>query len=477
MREQPEHLSAFGRIGIAKGPGAPRGRWLCEDLVARQEGGVVGINRRDLLTRGFAAASGAALSGCGRPAPADEATLQPVVSNGVVDWEAVRRRFPRALNETYFNCAAQHPLGAHTVRGFQRYIDFMHNGPGDGREDFWGTGYREIKPAFARLINAKPEEIAFCAGTTVGENLILNGMDLSGGNVVTNDLHYAASLANYLTRRDKHGLDVRIVKHKDWRIDLAEMEQAVDRNTKLISVSFVSSVNGHVEDLKALSDLAHSRGAYLFADIIQGCGYAPLDVKAMGVDFASCGTYKWLQGEHGFGFLYVKEDLQGSVVKGTQFTGHPDLNYKPWTDPPDPSQPEFIAHPQEGVAQFECSTPAVINYAGLLESFRFIEELGLDNIRAHARELTMRLEKELPPLGFTPITPGNSESGIRAFSHPDTDAVRAKITRANEEGRANISITGSNSALTVGRGGNQVRFSVSVYNNHADVDAVLQVFS
>ena len=77
--------------------------------------------------------------------------------------------FPRAVNETYFNCAAQHPLGVHTVRGFERYIDFMHNGPGEGREDFWETGYREMKPAFARLIKAKPEEIAFCAGTTVGE--------------------------------------------------------------------------------------------------------------------------------------------------------------------------------------------------------------------------------------------------------------------------------------------------------------------
>jgi hypothetical protein len=53
-----------------------------------------------------------------------------------MDWGAVRKRVPRALNKTYFNCAAQHPLGSHTVRGMQRYIDFMHCGPGEGREDF-----------------------------------------------------------------------------------------------------------------------------------------------------------------------------------------------------------------------------------------------------------------------------------------------------------------------------------------------------
>ncbi len=436
------------------------------------------VNRREWLSGSLAAASSAALAGCSAGSQAETGdVLSPVVSGGAVDWEAVRNRFPRALNETYFNCAAQHPLGIHTVRGFERYIDFMHNGPGGGREDFWGTGYREMKPAFARLINAKPEEIAYCAGTTVGENLVASGMDLSGGNVVTNDLHYTASLANYLTRRDKFGLDVRIVKHRDWRIDIADMEKAVDKNTKLISVSFVSSVNGHVEDLKKLSDLAHSHGAYLFADIIQGCGATPIDVKSMGIDFAACGMYKWLQGEHGFGFMYVKEDLQGTALKGTQFTGHPDYNYKPWTDSPDPAQPEFIPHPQQGIAQFQCSTPAVINYAGQLESFRFIEDLGIENIRAHARELTSRLEKELPPLGFTLITPEGSESGIRAFLHPNTEEVRARITRANEEGRANISISGANSALTVGRGGNQVRFSVSVYNNHSDVDKVLDVLS
>ena len=437
------------------------------------------VNRREWLSGSLAAAaSTAALAGCGPGSQVEaDAPLPPVVSNGAVNWEAVRNRFPRALNETYFNCAAQHPLGKHTVRGFERYIDFMHNGPGEGREDFWGTGYREMKPAFARLINAKPEEIAYCAGTTVGENLIVNGMDLNGGNVVTNDLHYTASLANYLTRRDKFGLDVRIVKHRDWQIDIADMEKVVDKNTKLISVSFVSSVNGHVEDLKKLSDLAHAHGAYLFADIIQGCGATPLDVKAMGVDFASCGMYKWLQGEHGFGFMYVKEDLQGTVVKGTQFTGHPDYNYEPWTDSPDPAKPEYIPHPREGIAQFECSTPAVINYAGQLESFRFIEELGIDNIRAHARELTSRLEKEVPPLGFTLITPEGAESGIRAFSIPIRTRSAPRSPKRTKRGRANISITGANSALTVGRGGNQVRFSVSVYNNHEDVDKVLDVLS
>ena len=395
----------------------------------------------------------------------------------VPDFSALRKDFPRALNETYFNSAAQHPLGNHTARGMQKYIEFMHLGPGGGRQDFWEHGLSEVKPMFARLINAKPGEIATCLSTTVGENIILNGMDLAGGNVVTNDLHYVASLANYLTRQKVQGLEVRIVKHRDWATDLRDMERAVDRKTKLIAVSMVSSVNGHVEDMKALSKLAHANGAYLFGDIIQGCGATPIDVKGMGIDFASCAMYKWLQGEHGFGFLYIREDLAGSVVKARDFTGHPDFNYRPWTSAPKAGQPDWINHASTGAAAFECGTPSVITYAGQHESFRYIEKLGVRNIRAHARTLTERLQKEMPALGYTPITPKDAESSIVTFLCRDADVTRAKIGRAVAAGKAKISITGPNSALTVGRFGNHLRFSVSVFNNQDDVTKVLEVLS
>ena len=384
-----------------------------------------------------------------------------------------RKDFPRAMNETYFNSAAQHPLGNHCVASMQRYIDFMHKGPGEGRKDFWEEGFSQVKPMFARLINAKPSEIAFTGSTTIGENTILNGMDLRGGNVVTNDLHYTASLSNYLTRHQVQGLDVRIVKNHDWVIDMKEMERAVDSKTKLIAVSLVSSVNGHVENIKALSDLAHSHKAYLFADIIQGCGSTPIDVKAMGIDFVSTAMYKWLQGEHGYGFLYIKEDLVGSVVKPTDFTGHPDFNYAPWAGKPAPGPAGLINHAAEGVAAFDCGTPSVITYAAQHAAFEYIAKLGVENIRAHANRLIARLQKELPPLGYPSITPRGTQSSIATFLCKDAEAVRRKI-RAS---KAKILLTGPNSALTVGRFGNHIRFSVSVFNNDQDINTILEVLA
>lgn len=405
------------------------------------------------------------------------AAAAPPPDGGPVDWNAVRHDFPRALNEVYFNCSAQHPLGNHTVRGMQKYIEFLHLGPGEGRQDFWEHGFQQVKPMFARLIGAKPSEVGFCPSTTIGENIFLNGMDLRGGNVVTNDLHYTASLANYKVREAEQGLDVRIVKHRDWAIDIKDMERVVDRKTKLISVSLVSSVNGYVENIKALSDLAHSHGALLYADIIQGAGAVPIDVKAMGIDLASCAMYKYLQGEHGYGFLYIREDLIGSRVKPTQFSGHPDFNYRPWTATPKAGEPDLINHAGKGIALFEPGTPSVITYAAQLESLKYIERIGIPNIRAHARELTDRFQKEMPALGFTPITPKGTEAPIVTFLAKDSEAVRRKIRAAADARKARISITGPNSALTVGRFGNHLRISVSVYNNQDDVTKLLEVLS
>jgi len=176
------------------------------------------------------------------------------------DFSEIRKNFPRAVKETYFNAAAQHPLGLHAVRGMQRYMDFMSNGWTEGLHDFWEEGFTQAKPMYARLINAKPTEIAFTGSTTIGENTLLNGMDLRGGNVVTNDLHYTESISDYLTRQKLTGLDVRIVKNRDWNIEPEDMARVVDSKTKLIAVSMVSSVNGHLEKIAALSELAHAHG-------------------------------------------------------------------------------------------------------------------------------------------------------------------------------------------------------------------------
>ncbi len=410
-------------------------------------------NRRDFLT----AAALAAVSGTASTVPSGAA------------WRA---DFPIAANRVYFNSASEHPVSIHSARAMKRYIDYLTtdltraewvNTPREVA-DYRDARLRQIKPMFGSLINAKPSELAFVKSTQVGENIVVNGMDIqaSGGNVVTNDLHYEACLYSYKMRQ-KAGLDVRIVRNRDWQIDMRDLEKVVDRKTRLIATTLVSNVNGLLQNVKAMSDLAHAHGAYLFADIIQGAGAIPIDVKAMGIDFASCSTYKWLMGLRGFGYLYVREDLQGTVVKPTQFGGGVRFNYAPWTSQPDPGVPEIGFTPRKGTAEYEVGNDSNVASFCQYESLQYIERLGIDNIRAHARSLTNRLQKELPGLGYRSITPVGNESPIVTFLVKDPKAVAERLRKANIE-------------LTL-RFGNQMRIAVSVFNTGEDVDRLLHALA
>ena len=376
------------------------------------------------------------------------------------EFEALRQEFPRAVEQVYLDAAAHMPLPRYTAEGMRKYMDFHMYGPGNGRGEYAAQALRQVKPLFARLIGAQPSEIGFVICTKAGEAAVVNGLNIpaSGGNIVTNDLHYAGSVHNYIGRR-KEGWDIRIVKHRDWRIDLRDMERVIDKKTRLVAITPVSNVNGHVEDTKAICELAHAQGAYVYADIIQAAGSVPVDVKALGVDFAACSCYKWLQGARGAGFLYVRQDLQGKVVRDSIFPGYVDFNYSPWVTSRDASKEEFPFRPARDAGRYEAGNVSYVSYAGQYEALQRMLALGVDNIWAHTKPMCDRLKKELPALGYKLITPPEAVSSIVVVQAKDLRATREKLQRANIQ----VTTTGQN----------RVRISPAVYNTMQDIDRLL----
>mgnify|MGYP001411972161 CR=1 FL=1 len=161
----------------------------------------------------------------GRPIPvtADSTTPPPP------DFHAVRADFPRATTAAYLDNASCHPLSVHVAAALHRYVDWATHEVGDPWWPAWAETRDESKRLFAELINAKPAEIAFARSAVEAESNLLNGMGdhLAGGNIATNDLHYNAALYNYKMRQ-RDGLDVRIVRNRDWQIDLQDMARVVD---------------------------------------------------------------------------------------------------------------------------------------------------------------------------------------------------------------------------------------------------------
>ena len=389
----------------------------------------------------------------------DGASIRDVGADQNPDFDAVRHDFPRAKTAAYFDNASSHPLSVHAAAALHRYVEWLTHEVGEPWWPAWAGTRDAAKTLFARLVNARPGEIAFARSTVEAESNVLNGMreHLAGGNVVTNDLHYNAALYNYKIRQ-REGLEVRVVKHRDWQVELRDMEEAVDHNTRLIATTLVSNVNGYLSDVKALADLAHAHGAYLYVDAIQGVGAVPVDVRAMGIDFAACSTFKWLMGVKGFGFLYVREDLQGTVVKASQPSGGGSLNYPPWTEAAAAGD-EISFSTRSGPEQYEVSYPSYEGAVCAQESLAYILRLGVHNIRDHARSLTDRLHEEMPAMGYPSITPRHNESSIVAFEIPDPGAAMARLRQA-----------GVHVAM---RFGNKMRISPSVYNNQEDVDRLL----
>ena len=364
--------------------------------------------------------------------------------------------------ETCLNNARWHPISTGAARAVRDYLDYKASG-GGAAPDYGGSIQRRAKALFAGLINARPSEIAFIPSTLAGENLVVSGLGLptAGGNVVTDALHFEGSLYLY-GAMERQGLEVRTVRPREWRIRLEDVEKAVDRNTRLVAISQVSMLNGFEHDLKAVCEIAHARGAVVFADVVQAAGATPIDVRASGVDFCACSSYKWLMGDMGLGFLYVREELLGRVIRRSQYgyrqLSKMDYHLFPY-DPPGGSIFEW-EQTHDAAGHFEVGTISNTTAACLTYSLALIQRIGVERIVEHRRPMLARLREQMPRLGFTPLTPPDSQSPIIAFAAKDTARLEKRLRAAKVD-----------IAVYPGR----IRISPSIYNDMADVDRLLSL--
>jgi selenocysteine lyase/cysteine desulfurase len=368
----------------------------------------------------------------------------------------VRADFPKASSQTYLNSAAQHPMGLPMRTAIDRHLDFEVYGSGSGRHYFSREDQATLKAEYGALINADAEEIAFVQSTSDGENIVIAGLGLParGGNVVLDDLHFTSSLFMY-KMLEAQGLELRVVKSRDGAVPIEAMDEAIDDQTRLVSMALVSNINGYMHDVAEISALAHARGAHVYADIIQAVGAVPLDVKAMGIDSAAASTYKWLMAERGFGLLYVRRDLQDTEVPTTRY-GHRQVTKF------DRGNLTFERRP--GASHYETGNISEPLAACTLAGVRYIQALGVGNIAEHAQGLIARTREALAPLGYKALTPEGTRTPIVAFQVPDPEDLIRRVQEANI-------------LVTVSAVEQRMRVSFSVFNTEEDVDHLVAALS
>ena len=411
------------------------------------------LNRREFLagTAGLLASAPAMGQSGGPPA-------------ATPNFSTIRGDFPWIENQTYINNAGRHPVSAPAARVIEQHLAYKVHGPGPDRLFIGEPEIEELKVLYGRIINAKPTEVALVQSTLDGENVVAAGLGLhrGGGNVVTDEFHYHGGAYIY-KQLEAAGLEVRIVKQRDWRTHLSDFEEMVDRDTQLIAITLVSNINGFVADSKALSELAHAHGAYLYADVVQAAGCVPLDVRALGLDFCCAGSYKWLMGLEGLGFLYVKEELQDDVLRPMQFGDRQYDNIQYHNFPGSPAGPADVTWElRPGAARYEIGTTPHVVIASQLQSLQYILDIGVDRIQAHATPMVERVLREMPALGYPTITPPGMGTPLAAFQAPHPDETLAKLKRANVDVKVKW---------------HQTRVSPAVYNNDDDIDALLNALS
>jgi selenocysteine lyase/cysteine desulfurase len=413
------------------------------------------ISRRKVV-QGFGALS---ILGAGGQAKARSETLRNAdIAREPAPCLPVKAEFP--FEGTHLNAAFAHPLGIQSQQVAERFLRERVQNIGK----IWpiDNPREEAVGRFASLIRARPSDIAVVSSTLEGENLIAAALGLGPGRgVVTDPFHYDASLVMY-GERHKLGMPLTVVLPTNHEIDYNRLEDAITQETKLVAVSWVSSWTGLTHDLKRVCEIAHKKGALVYADIIQGVGALPFDVNESNVDFCCSGTYKWLMGDFGTAFLYASPQsaqyLQRVQVGWRQLKSYTS-HFLPFDSPGRVAGEWELG--SDVAATFEVGTPNWLGLATVASSLAYIESLGVERIARHRQPLLRRLQEELPRHGFEALTPKGSHGPSVAFGY---EGIRDRVGKRLEENQ-----------IFVTCGKNRIRISASVYNDMEDIDKLLAV--
>jgi selenocysteine lyase/cysteine desulfurase len=222
-------------------------------------------------------------------------------------WLELRRQMPCAEKWAYFDHAAVAPISAPARTALVAWAnDLAENGCADWPR--WAERLEDVRRRGAELISASTDEIALIRNTTEGVNLVAEGFPWQAGdNVVVPADEFPTNLYPWMNLAAR-GVEVRRVPVDQGRVDLDRLAAACDARTRIVAVSWVGYASGWRNDVDALVELAHGRGALLFLDAIQGLGVFPLDVRRTPVDFLAADGHKWLLGPEGAGLFYLRRE-------------------------------------------------------------------------------------------------------------------------------------------------------------------------
>ncbi len=338
-----------------------------------------------------------------------------------MDIQKIRADFPqleRKINGErliYFDNAATSLRPKQVVDGISRFYTYynanihraIHTLSREATD-----AYEEAHSLVARFINADSmDEIIFTRNTTESINLVVFSLFLSGrlkkdDTVIISLMEHHSNMVPWQLLRDKFGINLVFVGlNEDGTLNMDHLESVLksSKNLKVVSIMHASNVLGTVNDVKTIASLAHKYGAIFIVDGAQSAPHLKVDVKDIDCDFYAFSGHKML-GPTGIGALYGKKSLLEELEP---FLRGGDMIWEVKVD-----EVTFNKLPWK----YEAGTSNIAGGIGFGAAVKYLENIGMENVERHERELASYALKRLGELDFVRVYGPRERIGVVAFN-------------------------------------------------------------
>lgn len=358
----------------------------------------------------------------------------------------------------YFDVSAQGPMPKVAHRAAHAALEwkkFPQNMPETAYFDL----PNRIRASVAKLIGAKPDEIAVTTGASGGLLAAANSIEWRPGDeVIVARGDFPAQFTTWKPLEARGRLTVKVIAPRERFLSADDFIAAIGPGTRLVSAALVRHDDGSLLEAARVAAACHAHGALLLLDASQCVGALPLDVTALGADFIVAAAYKWLLGPYGTGFFWVRGELIESIPVGPFFWMALEGAHK------------FHAFSVEqmrvapGARRWDApETASFINLSALDASLDFVLHMGPETVLAHNRKLIERLYDRMPRDRCIVASPREPErrgpfACFAARTAEESAALHERLRKAN--------------VFTSLREG-CLRIAPHLYNSEHDIDRII----
>lgn len=319
----------------------------------------------------------------------------------------------------------------------------------------------------ASFVNAPSEqEIIFTRGTTEAVNLVASSYGqllTEGDEVIISEMEHHSNIVPWQLLRDRRGIKLRVIPFTDDGIlDLDTYAAMITDRTRLVSITHVSNVLGTVNPVEEMIRVAHSHGVPVMVDAAQSVPHFHVDVQQLDCDFLAFSGHK-VYGPAGIGVLYGRRSLLEQMP--------------PWQGGGEMiSTVSFDRTTFEGIPyKFEAGTPNYVGAHALAVALDYVDEIGLDNIAAYERQLTLYATERLSAIPGLRIFGNGADKGavisflVGNIHHLDMGTLLDRLGIAVRTGHHCAQPIMTHYGVE-----GMVRASLSFYNTEAEIDALAE---